>query len=98
MALGDLISKLFAKDNQVNNDNSKSIAKERLKLVLVQDRANALPDEIMRELREELIYVISKYMDIDVSQLNFGLTKSDNEVALIANIPVVRIKREKDIC
>ncbi len=98
MALGDLISKLFAKDNQVNNDNSKSIAKERLKLVLVQDRANALPDEIMEELREELIYVISKYMDIDVSQLNFGLTKSDNEVALIANIPVVRIKREKDIC
>ena len=98
MALGDLISKLFAKDNQVNNDNSKSIAKERLKLVLVQDRANALPDEIMEELREELIYVISKYMDIDVSQLNFGLTKSDNEVALIANIPVVRIKREEDIC
>ena len=98
MALGDFISKLFAKDNQVNNDNSKSIAKERLKLVLVQDRANALPDEIMEELREELIYVISKYMDIDVSQLNFGLTKSDNEVALIANIPVVRIKREKDIC
>ena len=98
MALGDLISKLFAKDNQVNNDNSKSIAKERLKLVLVQDRANALPDEIMEELREELIYVISKYKDIDVSQLNFGLTKSDNEVALIANIPVVRIKREKDIC
>ena len=65
---------------------------------MVQDRANALPDEIMEELREELIYVISKYMDIDVSQLNFGLTKSDDEVALIANIPVVRIKREKDIC
>ena len=95
MAFGDLISKLFFKDN---GTESKNIAKERLKLVLVQDRANALPDEIMEELREELIYVISKYMDIDVSQLNFGLTKSDEEVALIANIPIVRIKREKDIC
>lgn len=95
MAFGELISKLFFKDNR---EDSKSIAKERLKLVLVQDRANALPDEIMEELREELIYVISRYMDIDVTQLNFGLSKSDDEVALIANIPVVRIKREKDIC
>lgn len=95
MAFGELISKIFFKDNQ---EDSKNIAKERLKLVLVQDRANALPDEIMEELREELIYVISRYMDIDVTQLNFGLSKSDDEVALIANIPVVRIKREKDIC
>ena len=94
MAFGELISKIFSKDG----GDSKNIAKERLKLVLVQDRANALPDEIMNELREELIYVISRYMDIDVSQLNFGLSKSDDEVALIANIPVVRIKREKDIC
>ncbi len=94
MAFGELISKIFSKDSS----DSKNIAKERLKLVLVQDRANALPDEIMAELREELIYVISRYMDIDVSQLNFGLSKSDDEVALIANIPVVRIKREKDIC
>ena len=95
MAFSELINRLFSKEN---TGDSKNIAKERLKLVLVQDRANALPDEIMEELREELIYVISKYMDIDVSQLNFGLSKSDDEVALIANIPVVRIKREKDIC
>ena len=94
MAFSELISKIFSKDG----GESKNIAKERLKLVLVQDRANALPDEIMAELREELIYVISRYMDIVVSQLNFGLSKSDDEVALIANIPVVRIKREKDIC
>lgn len=94
MAFSELISKIFSKDSS----ESKNIAKERLKLVLVQDRANALPDEIMAELREELIYVISRYMDIDVTQLNFGLSKSDDEVALIANIPVVRIKREKDIC
>ncbi|MGI5824397.1 MAG: cell division topological specificity factor MinE [Bacillota bacterium] len=95
MAFSELINRLFSKEN---TGESKNIAKERLKLVLVQDRANALPDEIMEELREELIYVISRYMDIDVSQLNFGLSKSDDEVALIANIPVVRIKREKDIC
>ena len=95
MAFGELINKIFYKDTP---KETKNIAKERLKLVLVQDRANALPDDIMEELREELILVISRYMDIDVSQLNFGLSKSDDEVALIANIPVVRIKREKDIC
>jgi cell division topological specificity factor len=95
MAFSELINRLFSKDNSIE---SKNIAKERLKLVLVQDRANALPDEIMEELREELIYVISKYMEIDISQLNFGLSKNDEEVALIANIPVVKIKRKKDIC
>lgn len=95
MAFGELLNRLLAKGQP---KDSKQIAKERLKLVLVQDRASALPDEIMEEMREDLIYVISKYMDIDVSQLNFGLSKSDEEVALIANIPVIRIKREKDIC
>ncbi len=90
MAFGDFLNKFFGKENT----GSKDIAKERLRLVLVQDRANALPDDIMVELRAEMIQVISKYMDIDESQLDFGLTKSDSEVALVANIPVVRIKRD----
>lgn len=90
MAFGDFLNKFFGKENS----GSKEIAKERLRLVLVQDRANALPDDMMEALREEIIQVISKYMDIDESQLNVGLSKSDKEVALVANIPVVRIKRD----
>ena len=80
-----------------SKNKSGNVAKDRLKLLLVSDRANCSP-EVMEAIKNDIIKVISKYMDIDVSQLNFGLTKSDNEVALIANIPVVRIKREKDIC
>lgn len=90
MAFSDMINKFFGKDPVVN---SKDVAKERLRLVLVHDRANALPEDVMLLLREEMIRVITKYMDIDEGALDVGLTKSDTEIALVANIPVVRIKR-----
>lgn len=90
MAFSDMINKFFGKD-QITN--SKDVAKERLRLVLVHDRANALPEDVMLALREEMIRVITKYMDIDEGALDVGLTKSDTEIALVANIPVVRIKR-----
>lgn len=90
MAFSDMINKFFGKDQVVN---SKDVAKERLRLVLVHDRANALPEDVLLALREEMIRVITKYMDIDEGALDVGLTKSDTEIALVANIPVVRIKR-----
>ena len=90
MAFSDMINKFFGKDQVAN---SKDVAKERLRLVLVHDRANALPEDVLLALREEMIKVITKYMDIDEGALDVGLTKSDTEIALVANIPVVRIKR-----
>ena len=90
MAFGDLINKFFGKDQVMG---SKDVAKERLRLVLVHDRADALPEDVMLALREEMIRVITKYMDIDESALDVGLTRSDTETALVANIPVIRIKR-----
>mgnify|MGYP000846016781 FL=1 len=90
MAFSDMINKFFGKDQVAN---SKDVAKERLRLVLVHDRANALPEDVLLALREEMIKVITKYMDIDEGALDVGLTKSDTEIALVANIPVGRIKR-----
>lgn len=73
--------------------SSKTVAKERLRLVLVHDRASISP-AMLNRLREDLIKVISNYMEIDEAALEFNLLQDDNEVALVANIPVVKMKRD----
>jgi cell division topological specificity factor len=72
---------------------SKNIAKERLRLVLVHDRATISP-HMLNKLKEDLIQVISNYMEIDESALEVNLSQDDREVALVANIPVVKMKRD----
>jgi len=90
MSLWDKISRFFGKDTGMT---SKYVAKERLRLVLVHDRAD-LSEGIMNDLREDLIAVISKYLEIDLSALEVSLSKEDGSVALIANIPVLSVRRE----
>jgi len=72
--------------------DSKKQAKERLQLVLIHDRAD-ISAGMMEMLRKDLIEVISRYMDIDESQIELELEKENKSVALVANIPVVRVKR-----
>ena len=83
-----LIQKIFGRENST----SKDIAKERLRLVLVHDRASVSP-QIMEAMRDDLIKVISKYMEINEHDMEFSLTSDKSAVALIANIPVQRMKR-----
>ncbi len=84
--------KMFSK-----NDNSKDIAKERLKLVLIHDRANVSP-QFLEMIKGEIIKVISDYMEIDESALEIKLTRTkrdaDNSTvpALVANIPIKKMK------
>ena len=88
----DLINKFFKKEN------SKDIAKERLKLVLVHDRSNVSP-EVLDKLRAEIIDVISKYIEIDKEAMEIQLTKTQNEdgdrlmPTLMANIPIKKVKK-----
>lgn len=84
----DFLSKIFGKDTT----SSKNVAKERLRLVLVHDRASVSP-QVLEALKTDLIKVISNYMEIDESALEVNLDSSDNTVALVANIPVLRMKR-----
>ncbi len=90
MSIPGFLNRFFSKEQ---NLSSKDVAKERLRLVLIHDRSASLPDSVMLALREDLISVISKYMEIDQAALEVGLTKSDDEVTLIANIPILQIKR-----
>lgn len=84
----DLISKLFGKETA----GSKDIAKERLRLVLVHDRVNVSP-QLMEVLKDDMIKVISNYMDINEKDMEVNLTHTNTQVALVANIPVNRMKR-----
>lgn len=85
----DFLAKFFGWESE---NTSKSVAKERLRLVLVHDRSNVSP-ELMEALREDLIKVISNYMEIDKDAIEVSLSKEDGSVALVANIPVVRMKK-----
>jgi cell division topological specificity factor len=73
--------------------SSKTVAKERLRLVLVHDRASISP-AMLNKLKEELINVITKYMEIDETGLEVNLCQDEREVALVANIPVMKMKRD----
>lgn len=75
-------------------NSSKNIAKERLKLVLVHDRASVSPD-LLEDLKEELMQVIAKYVEIDRGSVDVELNKEGNMTALVANIPIKELKRKK---
>jgi cell division topological specificity factor len=85
--------KFFSK----NNDNSKNIAKERLKLVLIHDRADLSP-KLLDMIKSDIIRVISEYVEIDEQGLDIKLTRMRRETdnapipALVANIPIIKMK------
>ncbi len=76
---------------------SGDYAKDRLKLLLVSDRANCSP-EIMEMIKNDILEVISKYMEIDKEGLDIQITQADVEggsgsaPALMANIPIKDLK------
>lgn len=78
---------------------SKDAAKERLHLVLMQDRANVSAD-FLDLMKQEIIEVIKKYIDIDEGAMDVRLTNKENDdgsngaPALYANIPILNIKDE----
>ncbi len=87
------------KKSEKNTNNSKDAAKERLHLVLMQDRANVSAD-FLDLMRQEIIDVIKKYIEVDEKEIDVRLTNKQNTdgttgaPALYANIPIVNIKQE----
>lgn len=67
---------------------SREMAKDRLQLVLVQDRVN-LPPHKMDQLKDELIKVISRYVEIDQEGTEISLSGNGRRSRLTANIPVI---------
>lgn len=93
------IMKFFKKFKKSEKEESKTTAKERLHLVLAQDRANISAD-FLEMMKQEILEVIKKYIDIDEKAIDVRLTNKEGEdgamgaPALYANIPIITIKNE----
>ena len=79
-----------------DEENSKETACNRLKLVLMQDRVHMDPF-IMQKMREEMIDILNKYLEIDNDALDLNLAGEGDSVALMFNIPVIRAKSNEEI-
>ncbi|MEN8906481.1 MAG: cell division topological specificity factor MinE [Clostridiales bacterium] len=93
--LFDELFKIFSRSK-----STKDVARDRLKLVLVHDRAGVSP-QFLDKVKNEIIKVISDYMDIDKRELDIQLTSTKNDSgdgvvpALVANIPIRKVKNIK---
>ena len=91
--------KRVLKPGQALDESSKDTAKERLHLVLMQDRANVSAD-FLDLMKQEIIDVIKKYVEVDEKEIDVRLTNQANDdgtngaPALYANIPIVNIKND----
>jgi len=96
--LTTFFKKIF-KPGQADEDSSKNTAKERLHLVLMQDRANVSAD-FLDLMKQEIIDVIKKYIEVDEKEIDVRLTNQANDdgtngaPALYANIPILNIKND----
>jgi len=90
------IFKVFSNESKT----SKSVAKERLKLVLVHDRVDCSP-QLLDMIKDDILKVIADYAEIEENGLEIKMSKSRGEddespvSALVANIPLRNIKERR---
>ena len=70
------------------------IAAQRLRLVLIHDRANISPG-MLEVLKDEIIAVISKHLDIDTDKVVVDFTEDNRETRLVADIPIFTNRKRK---
>ncbi len=97
----DIFSDLYNKVlsffvNQTPHDETKALAMNRLKTVLMQDRVG-FSERAMQMLKEELVATISKYMEIDEEKFDLEINAQDNCTILNLAIPVTRAKTDEEI-
>jgi cell division topological specificity factor len=66
---------------------SAAAAKERLQLVLIHDRTD-LPPGVMEDLRDEIIEVISRHIDVDTHAVDIQIAQDGRKQRLLADIPI----------
>jgi cell division topological specificity factor len=86
----DILERFFP---GLNDRNSRSEVKNRLKLVLAHDRA-AIAPETLEAMRQEILAVVSKYVELDSDAMEISLDSSDRMTVLMANLPIRRINPE----
>ena len=84
------------KQTESEEINAKDVARNRLRVVLMQDRTNLTP-ELLQRMRRELVELLSKYVEMDKDALELNFDQEGNQMALMLSIPVIRAKDEAEI-
>jgi len=83
----DFLDQLFSR----HSGSSREQAKQRLKLILAHDRTDLTP-AALEAMRLEILGVVSRYVELDSEGLQFHLAAEGGTTALIANLPIRRVK------
>ncbi len=87
--MSSFLDRLLGRDTK-----SAHMAKERMKLVLIHDRTDLTPGAL-ESLKDELIEVISRHIEIDPNAVRIDMTQEGREQRLIADIPLRTVRKRR---
>jgi cell division topological specificity factor len=82
----DFLSRFFRRE-----ETSKTLAKERLRLILMSDRVSLAPD-VFDAMKCEMLEVLRRYLEIDERGMDVHFENAERQFALLANIPVREVR------